>query len=397
MLCFAEIGLLAVTWKVWTGHSERSVVPLLSVAVAVPKVVDVAIGCSLAVLLIAVVCLLRIDRRRQKVSVTTVRLVCIAWVLAAALPLLNMQILQPWHWLFLLLIAQWLTSRHQSILLWRQTLAGIYVFAAVSRIGPQIDSGMSVRILAMLSDLLHLPALQRDPSVVFAGCVAMSVLEGCVGGGLLFAKTRQPAVVAGGVLHASLLVLLGPFGLQQQPGVLIWNLFLPMALLIVFWPNLDPAPAPNSRRLNVRRRWLVLIWAIPLSGLFGFADNWISWQVYSPRPETIRVLIHESAVSQVPDDLQPYLQRPRFPNEWHWLRLDQYVLQSTGAPAYPEDRYQLAQATTVAKELPPEAVRFVVDRPQRWRWWKRERFETNSLAELHEALGPFWLNIEHVR
>lgn len=397
MLCFAEIALLTVTWKVWAGHSERSVVPLLSVAAAVPKGVDVAIGCSLGALLVAIVCLLRIDRRRQKVSVTTNRVVCIAWVLAAALPLLNMQTLQPWHWLFLLLIAQWLTSRNQSILLWRQTLAGIYVFAAVSRIGPQIDSGMSVRIFAMLSDLLHLPALQRDPSVVFAGCVAMSVLEGCVGAGLLFKKTRQPAVVAGVLLHLSLILLLGPFGLQQQPGVLIWNLFLLLALLIVFWPTVNPPPAPDSPRPTERRNWLVLIWAIPLSGLFGLADNWISWQVYSPRPETIRFLVHESAVSKVPDDLQPYLQRPRFPNEWHWLRLNQYVLQTTGAPAYPEDRYQLAHATTVAKDLPPEAVQFVVDRPERWRWWKRERFETKSFVELHAALGPFWLNIEHVR
>src|SRR5690606_21635833 len=58
----------------------------------------------------------------------------------------------------------------------------------------------------------------------------------CAGVGLLFKPLRRTALILAAVMHATLLACLGPWGMDHQPAVLLWNVgFLGQAVLLWVW------------------------------------------------------------------------------------------------------------------------------------------------------------------
>lgn len=399
VLVVAETVLIAVTWPLWTGRSAVPAVPLIASLQPIPLSVD--LGLTLLMVGLMVVGSVVIAASRTRADALTGPfsrlLIAAVWLAAAVLTVLNQHRLQPWHWLFLLMLGQWLTRRSRTLPLWRHTLVTIYVCAALSRFGPDMDSGMSLRMVRTAADGLDLFWLRQSPLVTWWACVVINVFELLVGLGLLLPNTRRWAVRAGMLMHLLLLLLLGPMGLHQHWGVLIWNGFLLVGLPLLFSSSATEDEVNRAGRCGWGNCWRVVIWVVPLSGLFGLADNWIAWQVYSPRPESLQLWIHQSSAGDVSEELRPWLQPPAPLEEWRLLRLDRWVLQECQAPVYPEDRFQTALVAHTVRDLPAGAYRIVMEAPGRFRWWRRQRYEFQSVADLRSAAGPFVLNAGAVR
>lgn len=403
----SEIFLIIATLPLWTNTSDFPAIPLFAVFVDVPSLIDRLLTVSLLLCCAVTIAVVARDFEEANSCAADklwrrLRLwLGIATLLGSLLVVLNQHRLQPWHWLFLLLNVQCLTLRFDDQKFSRRlTLASIYIFAAVSRFGPDIDARMSSEVLATLLNMAGLSTVARNEAIMFTGCVGMTLSELLAGILLLVPRFRRAGVALTMTAHVTLLVALGPWGLDHNHAVLIWNVFFLLAIPVAF---LDPrgsasildstAEVMHGTKSRFAACMNFGVIAFPLAGLLGFADNWPSWQLYSPRPDVIRLYVSERIATQLPERLRSHIGQPLPLQTWCSVRLDRWSLEETGSPIYPEDRFQLGLAAAL---LPDDAaendVRIIVDTADNFAWWRRSSMQITSLADLREHCESFYLN-----
>ena len=383
MVLIAEILLVAATWPLWTSINRFPAVPLLKLFSTTPVIVDQCLTGILCLASLAGVVAAWRTRRPpafQSSYGSADRLLTIGSLTAIfagiSLVLLNQHRLQPWHWLFLLILLQsLLVRRDERRDLFRLTVATIYLFAALSRLGPDVDDGMSRQVLAVLTKSVGQIGLMKNDSFVFAACLCMTLTELLAGIALLIPRLRAVGISFAVGIHVILILVLSPLGLHHHWGVLVWNGFCLVGVPVLFWERSHKTAAADHQPMSFPAKALVgFVVAFPLSGLLGLADNWMAWQLYSPRPEVVRVFINEAAIPRLPVDVTPFVDQPAPLDVWCPVRVDRWSLASTSAPLYPEDRFQMAVVAQLVNAVGgSESLRIVVDAPGMPVWWKRRQ------------------------
>jgi hypothetical protein len=380
-----EFVLMASTWRLWFCATDFPRVPLVGLLLNVPvSVVRAASAAFMISLLAAAVSHWRQrDRPGRFVSAATV-------MLGSLVVLCHQHCLQPWHWLFLLTMTFRVTLSPESLLVVLQRLlACIYIFAAASRFGPEIDAGISRQILVTLLEMAGLKAAAADPQTVSWLCVIAATAEFSTGVLLLLPRVQRMAMVAAVVMHVTLMAALGPTGLNQYATVVIWNGYLAALILLLYSNRLGPRPA--ARWSVTAATVLCFIW--PALALFGVTDNWTGWQLYSPRPEVLHLQIHADAVEELPPSVLSYIEEPSPLNEWCSVRIDQWSLRSAGVPVYPQARFQFAVAAAVSVGVSSQDhVKARITRARSPQWWERQSEEFRGRSELTRAGNRLWLN-----
>ncbi len=254
----------------------------------------------------------------------------------------------------------------------------------MSRLGPNVASGTSLQIVTLILQSVSLKHLVVD-SILFWCCAGMSLLEIIVGLGLLLRRTQNVAAVLATVMHVLLLATLGPFGLKHAPPVLLWNFYFACSVPLLFIyrkRNPDALSSTQQDRSAGRMIAISVILLFPASGLFGFADNWPAWQLYSPRTDVAMVFVHQESIVDLPEPLQPFVLPPRPLDDWCPVRIDRWSLEATLAPIYPEDRFQLAVARLVMESTDVGQTRIVLQSSRTFPWWKRVETKITSLNDL---------------
>lgn len=414
MLAFFELALIAVTWRLWSNAGDLPQVPLLHVEI--PSIVF----CTASIILVVgcVLMLLDVGLRSSPAKERDVGTSgdrdqqkpfggYIAWIAGCVCVLANQQCLQAWHWLFLLSLGLWLfTNRVHWPQLMHHVLCTIYVCSALSRITPQPASGMTAVIARQLMGWAGTSILGQELLLptLYHGLTAGEFLIGIL---LLFRRTRAMGVILAELLHATLFAALGPFGLNHHPGVLVWNVCLMILVPAVFlWDfvprrfhDLATSTGNKSARsisiIGPRATAIILVgltWAWPVSGLFGIADNWPSWQLYSNRPEVFTLTISSKDSASLPASLQPFVEFESVISSMSIVRLDRWSLAHTGSPMYPEDRYQLAIIEWCVNRLPPEAeFKVHISEPKKTVWWRRQERSLTTRDELKAMQDRFIL------
>lgn len=363
-LAVFEVILIIATLPLWWGTTEFPQIPLV---VAFPPVIDqlATVG-----LIMACTVIVSLPVRDRSQFLTSARVT--ALIFSVILVVSNQHRLQSWHWLMMLNLT-WLIilSEKELLTAMRHTVATVYVCSALSRISFSPDQGISGIIVRQLLDLAGQSGWEQSPAQIAMLCQLMTLGEFLTGLLLIFPRTQRWGCLGAILLHSSLLLALGPLGLNHHAGVLLWNLCFLCLVPILFPPNrtVQTDVLPYSRRQRVV---LAIAWLFPLSGLFGVADNWPSWQLYSSRPETWILSIHEADRKLLPDGVQHFIAEPAPLSEWCAIKLDRWSLDQTRSPMYPEDRFQRAVIESLLSQV-PESVRFRIDisEPEFPSWWKR--------------------------
>ena len=359
-----EFLLIAVTWPLWWGNSSFPVIPLIN-SRSLPIVADrIIVGVLLAV------CMIVAGSTGQRRWDRIVR----AAGLAAALMLCvsNQHRLQAWHWLFVLGLGASLFEPENGLQLLRCVLASIYVCSALSRLAPTAHQGMSA---AIVDQLLWMIGMKPEAVAGSRGeilCHGLNVGELGVGLMLLLPRLRRYGILSAMLLHGTLLLALGPLGLGHHTAVLIWNVCFLCVIPVVFSGPVKDTPSTQSGQRWSYRAATLFVWLYPLSGLFGIADNWPAWQLYSTRPETWALRIKETDVHYLDNPIQPHVSEPTPLDDWVVVRLDRWSLAETESPLYPQGRFQSEVIRRVLATLPDDAeFRVDISEPERWFWWKR--------------------------
>lgn len=381
ILCGFELLLATLTFPVWFGVSEVPRIPLFRfLPVLAPAADTVFVVLFFAGIITLAVALIRHSSHDNIRAIATVALVAGTGVIIC-----SMHRLQAWHWLLiqcLLVISTLRKSSDQKYVL--QKIPGIiYLCSALSRFSPEIDQSMTGQVVSAILKSANLRMAAENSDLIFRLAWTFAIGELLVGVLLMIPRVQRSAAFAAMILHGILLVGLGPLGLNHHAGVLIWNLcflcLLPVLYNLFDRAGIPPAEVPLPTDVQQtsdhhRRRGLaIVLFLFPLSSLFGLADNWPGWQLYSSRPEVWAMYVKQESVPLLPKTVQPFVGPPRPLDDWCPVRLDRWVLNQTGAPIYPEDRYQSALIRAITSEFQTDAdLRVEISEPSIFPWWNRQ-------------------------
>lgn len=207
-------------------------------------------------------------------------------------------------------------------------------------------------------------ALPASAGTVLLG-VALAFGEALGGAGLLFRRTRVPAALGLILMHAVILLLIGPLGHGWNAVVWPWNLLL---ALLLACPIPRAAEAAAWRWIRgpshpYRATVLLLAGVLPLFGLIGFWDAYPSFSLYSGNVDEMTIRAGAPAT-------------PAFPRIVRtgtavsgggelMLEASTWAVTELRVPAYPEARvlHRIARELCDASPAPQE-LRFTLHR--RW-------------------------------
>lgn len=163
--------------------------------------------------------------------------------------------------------------------------------------------------------------------MLLSGAYAVPVIEAVIGLGLLTRRFRKPAVVGALLMHAFIMLCVGPLGSAYNTVVWPWNFAMSAFVVILFWRAPDePSPLTilnPGRNLSsgsaLRAAVLVLFAFMPLFNFFGLWDSYLSSSLYSGASKRAYVLEWDGS-------------------EWQTTRVGDLSEQELNAPTYPEER-----------------------------------------------------------
>lgn len=339
--CVGLLALLAATWRLWTPRREPPALPALSALTGLPPAIDYA---CLAACAAALVLALSRPTSRRAVAMATGCL--------AALMALDQLRWQPWAYQALLVGAAlaWLPSIEARRWL-RVLLASVYLYAAIAKLDVVFINTTGQQVVGALARLIGIDPAGYSPTVRQAWAAAMPTGEAAVGLLLAWPRLRRVGVAAAVLLHASIVLALGPLGLGHSSGVLLWNAASATLVAVLFWPAHQTeaaadvatvAPAGGVFARIALTAGVVLPLTSPLTASLDLCDRWPAWGLYAPRGERTEVYVHASVADRLPASLP--LEPTKGGEAWRRARLDEWVLHKTGAPVYPQNRVAVALA-----------------------------------------------------
>ncbi len=366
----ALLGLFAVSARLWWTPATFPAVPLVSSFATESGFIGTCISSpwsSRVIWLLTMLALLRIVLSKLPSR----------WIWGSItlglmlLFLLDQHRLQPWAYQACLYGLIFTTFDGRSTCTWLRWLtAAIYFFSALAKFDFQFLHTVGQQFVSLLLG----PGEAEPTTGRLMLAATLPAAELIVGLGLPFERTRRCAGVGAMLMHAGLILALGPWSLGHSYGVLLWNALLLVQAWFLFVRStggsttrsaestLSQPAKPAFATGNASRIFvtgvLSLALCLPLTERSGWWDHWLSWSLYSPHTSRVNVEVHSWAAQQLPAYIRPYLSTDTTEDGWRRLSLEKWSLQELGVPIYPQARYQLKLAILVADALDdPQAVR----------------------------------------
>ncbi len=307
-----------------------------------------------------------------------------ALCLGTLLVCLDQSRLQPWFYQYLLMLGSlaWFYAtpdprrRAGAVNACRLLLASIYFWSGVQKINSNFAS-------AILPSLAHsaIEAFPRVLPVLTEWGRTIPFLEAGIGVALLLPRLRTPAIAAAAVMHAALLLALGPLGSHANSVVWPWNLVMAAAVIALFARTRDvparaillPAGPPVCRAAAI---FVALVPAMSLAGLW---DNYPGWALYSGNKDEVKYYVTDALFDRLPAAVQDYVYeyRPDLSEldlyDWSWSELN--------VPVYPELRiYLQIERALCGYASAPGDLKMTVRRKALWLGSRRANVEADCSA-----------------
>lgn len=367
-----SMALIGATWRLWTPQRVFPQVPLISAAAEVSEWCDWAT--FFAGGFAAFVCFATAVRRvyvakthghqdaLPAVTVRPIRAAVLFSVAMFAAMLIDQHRIQPWAFQFAIcgIVLATCSAQHGLCLL-RVLAISIYLFSSLGKFDYQFVHTVGQQMLSAGLQWLTIDVSKWSESARLWGAVCLPFGELILVPMLSVPRLRRCGVAAAIGLHGALLMILGPWGLNHESAVLLWNIFFIGQAVLLFWPDRFQrrSVARTGWRFSERAAAAVVIAAVAAPCLEGFGafDHWPSWGLYSPRNSraVIQILGDKREAdrrwNEMPAAARPYLV-VRDGQLEHKIDISRWSLECLGVPVYPQDRYQLGVAIAIAEAYP---------------------------------------------
>ncbi|MEX0824959.1 MAG: MauE/DoxX family redox-associated membrane protein, partial [Pirellulaceae bacterium] len=220
--------LVIVSWRLWIPQQVFPQVPFISALRHMPALADWVLLLALIGALLGAMVFGRVGWQR---SVSLI----VFGIAISGLVLLDQHRLQAWAYQAIVIAVLLLgTPPRLGVTLLRVFAVSVYFYSAAGKFDFQFLHTVGQQFLETAADLSGVRIEAWEPATRVRAAMLLPLTELVLAVGALLPITRQWAGWGLVAMHAVLLVLLGPFGLQHQPGVLAWNGFLIAQSLVLF-------------------------------------------------------------------------------------------------------------------------------------------------------------------
>ncbi len=386
---------MLLTRHLWGTSHVYPRVPFFSGLVNLPGWIEwLGLGC---VIIAAVLVALSwfIQKESSKFSRT-------AWIFLGIgliwLVLFDQHRFQTWIWQAILYAFCLGVMKREQSLRWMQYLTiGIYFYSAVSKLDASFANSYGQIILDGLLQALHLqPGWSQQARWGIVLCFPLFELLLAIL--LLIPRSRFVGLLFSYLMHIALFLALGPWGLNHQTPVLMWNIFFIVQNSILFWPARSEKHAriTEAQPANKPTRWPAYVMTLSLifsaTEWFDLCDIWPGWGLYSARGARVVFFVDESEVDKIPDEMKHLLAAPVFEHSWRKLDCHRFSFEETNSPSYPEDRTQFAVAVALIERFDLQKIRVVHHNTANRLTGKRELTELNRLQDLEKFSKRFFFS-----
>lgn len=244
----------------------------------------------------------------------------------------------------------------------RFTLAAIYFWGGVQKLTQHFFYEEFPWFIRPLTDLVPMP----EGWVPGLG-IAAAVFEMTFAIGLMTRRFRGTALCEAMLMHAVILVCIGPLRGHWNDSAWIWSLTMAMQAWLLFFAAAPFEPAkmfasPPARSLPAAAV-TVLVGIMPALHTLGLWDAALSFNVYTGNVNAASIVMLPEAADRLPAELRPHLAREE---RWAMLDLDAWSQSLFNAGVYPEIRVFRRLFETVTRDLPAESARLVVVERATW-------------------------------
>ena len=374
----ATLLMLALSWPLWVEGGEFPRVPFIrGLPNPSPAASRVAFGLLLATVAAGMI-------RRAGLGA--------AIGLLVGLVVLDQHRFQPWIYQYgMAALAFAATSRERAAGLCRLSVIALYLHSGLSKLDASFGRELGSTFLRVAVGPFGGDPDHWGPSLRTAAVLAMPLAELAVALGLAWRPTRKAALGGAVALHAGLIAILGPWGLDQSAIVLAWNGALIVEDLFLFggaggrWPDLRCYLSPIGVVFLVAA-------LLPFGERRGRCDPWPAFALYASHVERAELSVPADAVEGLPSPLQNFA---RGDGPWRTIDLTAWSRSVRGVPIYPGGRASLGVARALATGLPgARGLRVVLWGPaDRWTG-RRTRVVAVGPGEIRGLAGRYRLNSE---
>ena len=251
--------------------------------------------------------------------------------------------LQPWYYLYALLLASTFTldaskeaGRVSALACQQIVVVGLYVWSGLHKhtydYYHYVHGFIARSLEPYLPDFLY--------GIVEGTSVIAPWFECAVGLLLLFGRTRKLAVLAIAGMHTYLFLCLGPLCSGWNSIVLPWNLSMIVLVWILFYGS-DPFEwkaliAPRAKWVGLTVTALAV--GMPALRYFDAWDNNLSFCLYSGKTKGLTFYIREGSESALPANVRRLFKETTNPPDLFYCDANAWSMDELGVPVYPQER-----------------------------------------------------------
>jgi hypothetical protein len=346
VLSLALMAGFLLSTELWFTDRAYPLTPAAGVLPEIPSPLDhVLLGALLALLILVIV-----SSRPRKYLVAFV-------ALAIVLALGDQSRWQPWLYQYLFMAAAlalypWedaeRTNGEAVMAVCRIIVAGVYFWSGLQKANASFLSDTFPWLVEPLT--ASLPG--SVASVISDAGFLVPIFEAGIGVALLTRRYRNYGVIAALMMHAFILLSIGPFGHDVNSVVWPWNVAMAALVVLLFW---DTGAAGVREAMTGGTRWLriavvALFAAMPALSFVGAWDSYLSSTLYSGKTARATIFLTPEAAERVPAAARRYA----LPDgDVHVLSLFDWSMGELNVPPYPEPRIFKSVARELCSQIRP--------------------------------------------
>ena len=233
----------------------------------------------------------------------------------------------------------------------RLLLIALYVHSGISKLDATFVREIGAVFLERAASPLGLEPMAWPGPARASAILAMPAFELLVGLGLLWRGSRTLALAGAVLMHATLIGILGPWGLDQSTIVVVWNASLLIEGLVLFARTGDRRLGefgPMTPRTAPLLAVFGLAIVLPFSERWGYWDTWPSFALYASHAERVHVMLHKDGIERYPEAIRRHLEPPKAGDPWRRLNLTSWSRSERGTPPYSQARAAVGVAEAIA-------------------------------------------------
>jgi hypothetical protein len=172
---------------------------------------------------------------------------------------------------------------------------------------------------------------------------------------------RKVGVMMLCIMHLFILVLLGPFGLNSNNVIWLWNVLMPLLVILLFYRN---GINPFRRYCSSFFTWIIILFfcILPWLNLMGRWDRFLSFTLYNGATQQMYICTDDmDALNKMSIYLGNFRNEAipcKFPvSAYYWS------MKEMNSPAYPEERIFRKIGRQWKKDFPKASVKFYIFYP----------------------------------